>query len=209
MNASELILCINESDEVTVGRAINQLAESYRRGESLRSLIPLLEHTDSRVVSSAVWIVSEVADETRGRELFSQLAALLDHRDPAVRFGVIESIALLVKPEEDTVIRRLCSLAADTNSGVRQQALYWLCRIPESLVEALRGSSMWQSARLLLNDATTDDIQAAVKSKDLFDQRMGVAGAVRKLGKENSVLQEILPDLDSEVMASLSRLRSA
>ena len=94
LNIQELILQLQEVNDDIVGKLINQAADSYRQGSDLRTLVPLLVSTDSKLVSAGTWIASEVVDKNRGREIFNELAVLLDHTDPAIRFGVIESIAL-------------------------------------------------------------------------------------------------------------------
>ena len=206
MNVDEMISRLKAVDERSVGKFVNQVADSYRQGASLRSLIPLLEHTDTRLVAVATWIASEVVDGIRGREIFESLANLLQHSDPAIRFGVVESIALLAKPEDHSVVHKFLLLAADPNPGVRQQALYWLCRIPDSLVEPFRPTDIWPSARLLLGNVSKDEIRRAIRSESLFDQRMAIAGALRKFANDNEFLREILPFCDDEVLTTLPRL---
>jgi hypothetical protein len=208
MNADELVSRLRSADEDTVGKIVNQVADSYRRGADLRSLIPLLEHSDPRIVSIATWIVSEVVDEIRGRELFDALVPLIHHSDPAIRFGVIESIVLLVAHDEHSIMQKFFLLAADPNPGVRQQALYWLCRIPDTLVDSLQNTAIWPSARLLTTDASKDQIRAAIKSKNLFDQRMAIAGALRHFGNDDDFVEEIFPFFDREVVSCLPRLRT-
>lgn len=205
-NANEVIFRVVEADEDTIGKFANQAADSYRQGADLRTLVPLLEHSDSRLVSVAAWIVSEVVDGVRGREVFDAIAPLLHHSDPAVRFSVIESVAMLVRPEEHSIIHELFMLAVDPNPGVRQQALCWLCRIPDVLIEHLQHADIWLSARLLLGSVSKAQIRAAIKSVNLFDQRMAIAGAVRNFGNDNAFLDEIRPFFDQEVAASFSRL---
>jgi len=203
LNVDEMISRLEALDEHSVGKFVNQVADSYRQGANLLSLIPLLEHSDPRLVSVAAWIASEVVDGIRGREIFQSLATLLQHSDPAVRFGVVESIALLAKPEDHSVVHRFLFLTADPNPGVRQQALYWLCQIPDSIVEPFRPTGIWPSVRLLLGNVSKDEIRTAIKSESLFDQRMAIAGAVRKFGNDKEFLQEILPFCDDEVLTTL------
>ena len=207
LNADELIRRLTDSDQDSVGKIVNQVADAYRRGANLRDLIPLLEHSDPRIVSVAAWIASEVIDGIRGHELLDAIVPLLHHPDPTIRFGVIENIALLVRPDQDSIIQSLFMLAADPNPGVRQQALYWLCRIPNSLVAPLRDTAMWPSACLLVEDVSKNQIREALRSESLFDQRMAVAGALRNFGNDEDFVREILPLFDQEVAASLPRLR--
>ena len=150
MDIHEVIARICDAKEETLRQSMNPVADLYREGADLRTLIPLLIHSDSRVVECGAWIASEVVDGHRGREIFDELSQLLDHSNPAVRFWSIESIALSVKPEEHSVIHRLFLLAADPSPGVRRHALHYLCWIPDPIVESLRDTSAWPSARLLL-----------------------------------------------------------
>ena len=203
MNVDEMISRLEAVDEHSVGKFVNQVADSYRQGANLLSLIPLLEHSDPRLVAVAAWIASEVLDGIRGREIFESLATLLQHSDPAVRFGVVESIALLAKPEDQSVVHKFLLLAADPNPGVRQQAFYWLCQIPDSLVEPFRSTSIWPKARLLLSNVSKDEIRTAIQSESLFDRRIAIAGALREFGNDKEFLREILPYCDDEVLTTL------
>lgn len=202
----ELIARLSTADEDTADECIRELERECRRGAGLRVLVPLLTHSDSRYVSVAARIASEVADGHRGREVFEELSALLEHADPAVRFGAIEGVALSVQPGEQSVIQRLLLLAADPDPGVRRHALTYVCWIPNEIVESVRDTALWPSARLLLSDATKEEIRSAIESERLLDQRMAVAGAVRNYGGDEDFIDELLPLLDDEVAAKLPAL---
>jgi hypothetical protein len=207
MTPSEIIAKVCEADDETLAKmSMNAIANMYRDGADLRTLIPLLRHSRSQTVECGAWIASEVVDRHKGREILHELSELLDHPTPAVRFWVIESVALLVKPDDRSIIPRLFILASDPNPGVRRQALYWLCWIPDSIVESLRDTPLWSSSRLLLPNTTKEEIRGAIRSVKMFDQRMGIASVCRNFGTDQGFLQEIIPYLDNEVKETLSRL---
>ncbi len=201
-----LVSMLKQADDDTGGKYIDQITDLYRGGADLRTLIPLLEHPDSGYVSLGASIVSEVADGNRGREIFQHLAALLTHPSPSVRFAVIASVTMLVKPSELSVIRALFMLAADPNPGVRRHALYYLCLIPDDIVAALRDSELWTSARLMLYNVTKNEIRSAITSGELLHKRLAVAGALRKFGNDSDFIKELLPSLDDEILECLPTL---
>jgi hypothetical protein len=195
-----------ESDEETLKQSMNTVADLYREGADLRTLIPLLRHSDSRVVQCGVWIASEVVDKEHGRELFSELSELLEHPDSAVRFWTIASVAFLVNPQDYSVVHRLFLRVLDVNPGVRQQALWYLCLLPDEVVASLTSTNTCRSARLLLRGATKDELRLAVKSKEMFEQMMAVAGAMRNFGKDEDFVKELLPHLPNEALKIVSTL---
>jgi hypothetical protein len=113
----------------------------------------------------------------------------------------------MVQPEERTVIQRLFLLAADPNLGVRKQALFYLCFVPDSIVESLKDTKELHSSQLLLSGVQKDDIRPAFRSKSLFDQRMAVAATVRNFGDDEAFIQETVPLLDDETIDVLSTIR--
>ncbi len=195
-----------EAEEETLRHSVNPLADLYRCGADLRTLLPLLVHSDARVVECGAWIASEVVHQSRGREIFSELSHLIDHQDPAVRYWVVESVALLLRPEDRKVTRQWILLVVDANLAVRRQALFYLCLMPDSIIESLQDTDEWRSAHLLLSGTGRDAILSTIKSESLFDRRMAVAAAMRNYGSDREFVQNLLPLLDSEVTDKLPTL---
>ena len=191
LHIKEFVRTMQTADEAAVGKIVNTFADLFRGGADLRTLVPLLKHADSQVVSAAAWIASEAISGQRGREIFEDLCLLLNHPDPAVRVGVIESVAILARPTDKSAIRSLFSLAADPNRGVRGQAMLYLCCIPDSIVGALRGTVLWSTARLLLANSSKEAIKTTLQSPKLFDQRMAVAGALRNYGDDRGFVHSL------------------
>ena len=123
-------LCLATSDKLGAV-SLNQLADYYRNGEDLRTLVPLLNHQNPEIVSGAAWIAAEVIDSQHGREVFDELKQLLGHRDPGVRFSAISSVAQLVTADDRETLQQLLLLTGDENTGVRQQACRCIAGIPE------------------------------------------------------------------------------
>jgi hypothetical protein len=192
--------------ETLKGMSMNRVADWYRAGGDLRTLIPLLTHSNSQVVECGAWIASEVVDRHRGREVFYELTALLNHPSAAVRFWAIESIALSISPNDHSAVERLFSLAVDSDAAVRAQALYWLCWIPDDVVTSLRGTGIWSSARLLLSGVGKDEVRAAIASAKFLDKRMAAAALARNFANDECFIAELSPLFDDEVNTAFPRL---
>ena len=202
----EVLSMAKELDENKVAHYVNRLADQFRNGEDLRALKPLLENQDPRLVWIGAWIVSEVVDGRRGREVFGEISKLLKHPDPAVRFAAIAGTALLTKPSEFSVTQQLLLLAIDGNPGVRQQAFFYLCLIPDDIVKPLANMGIWPDARLLLDGVSKDELRSALGSSSLLSQRLAVVGVMRNFGNSDSSLTKLISDLGSEVIGATSHL---
>jgi HEAT repeat protein len=184
----------------------NRLADYYRNGESLRTLIPMLTHNDPEIASAGAWIASEVVDINNGREIFDELSQLLYHPDPAVRFWPISSVVYLADAGDTTELEQLFSLVADENIGVRNQALRYVCVIPESTLYGLKDKPIM---RLLLRDVSKADILSECKSDDTFVRRLAIAGAIRNFSRDDNFLKEfmgVLSDDEKDEVAEIQRM---
>lgn len=206
MDVADVIRTLVESDERSVGKYVNKVADEFRRGADLRDLLPLITHSDARFVSVGAWIASEVVVGTRGREIFEELTDLLLHKDPVVRFEAIKSVSQLVQPDDQIAIGSLIRLSIDDDAGVRRQALTHICLIPNSVVQGIRNTTDWASVQLLVRGVSKDRIRSAIRSDRLFDQRMAVAGAMRNYGNDTAFLDELSPYFDNEVTEKLETL---
>lgn len=206
LHVQELIDLISQSNDARASEFVNQLADLYREGGDLVDLIPLLESPDSRLAWVGAWIVSEVANGVRGREVFEHLSKLLNHWDPTVRFAVIASVTFLVRTDDSHITKQLLSLISDENAGVRQHALFYICLIPDSVVKPLSDTGVLPAAKLLLSGATKSDIEPCIGSSDLLTQRMAVAGVLRNYGDTDQYLIELIEALSGELSQILSRL---
>lgn len=185
----------------------NALADRFRQGEDLRDLAPMLTHSDPQIASAGAWIASEVVDTTRGRTIFDELARLLSHPDPAVRFWPISSVAQLARPSDTTAIHRLVSLIADKNMGVRQQALRYVCLIRSSTLVGLQGTASSQAARLLLSEVSKTTLLAEGRSKNVLQRRAAIAGAIRNHRSDVGLIEELESSLNAEERNELAELR--
>jgi hypothetical protein len=146
-----------------------------------------------------------------GREIFEHLWPLLNHASPQVRFWAISGVACLVNREDTRIVDQLFMRVVDPNPGVRRQALRYLCLVPDSIVESLRGTTSWPSVQLLLTSARKDEVQSRLRSPALFDQRMAVAAAMRNFGGDEGFIDEVCHSIDDEVaeiVPTLPRNRS-
>lgn len=206
MNADEFVRRLLESDEDDSGKLVNKMANRYRRGARLDELLPLLTHIDSRFVSVAAWIVGEVADESRGREIFPQLSRLLEHDDPAVRFEALTSVTQLVRPDEHPVVISILQRLADENAGVRRHALCYVCMMPDSKLSNPSVLAVIPEAVLLLDGVTKEQIGLGIESNELLTRRIAIAGALRNYGDDVAFMAKIEGLCDVEVRAELPNL---
>ncbi len=191
--------------------SLSDLADFFRNGESMRTLLPLLRHANPEVASGGAWIASEVADHTNGREVFDELSQLLGHPDPAVRFWPISSVAYLATANDRNALAQLLSLVADSNTGVRRQALRYVCIIPDSTIWGLNDTPVWPKACLLLADATKQEIIAAARSTEDLTRRLAIAGIMRNFGDVTTIVDELercLSEDEASELRSLPRCRS-
>lgn len=206
MDTDDVVRMLLESDENSVGKLINRISTRYRRGAPLEELLPLLTHADSRVVAVAAWIVGEVADENRGREIFPQLSQLLEHSDPAVRFETLKSVARLVRSNEHLVVVAILRRLADENAGVRRQALLQVCLIPDSALSDPRILATLPEVTLLLDGVTEEQICSAIKADNVLVQRIAIAGALRNYGDDIAFMAKVEELCDTEVEGALPTL---
>jgi HEAT repeat protein len=189
-----------------------RIADFYRAGADIITLLPLLKHSNSRVVSCAVWIASEVAIGERGRKLFNELSELLYHSDPGIRFHAAMSVANLVTNNDKAAASKLIELSLDPDPAVRGIVLRYLCFISDEVVESLHDCDQWASIRLLLATARKRDIVAGVTSKASqegqrrFEQQMAMISAARNFGHDDGFLSKLAGLIDSELAQTLSEL---
>jgi hypothetical protein len=199
VDALDVLTRLCQGDEAAFSFSMNSVADFFRRGGDLTALVPVLTHSDPRVVECGVWIASEVVDTGYGREIFEQIWPLLSHPSPQVRFWAIASVAYLVTPEEGAVVDQLFMRVVDPNPGVRRQALRYVCLVPDSTVESLRDTTSWPSVQVLLTTARKDEIRSALRSPVLFEQRMAIAAAVRNFAGDEGFIDELRQSIDDEV----------
>jgi hypothetical protein len=199
IDLDEVITKLCNEDEATLRQSMNPVADFYRNGADLQTLIPILTHSNPRVVECGVWIASEVVDWNYGREIFNALVPLLDHPTSAVRFWAIASITCLLTPEDHAAIQSLFLKIVDPSLRVRLQALHYVCLIPNAVIQSLQNTNLWASAHLLLTDSTKDEVRLAIKSDSLFNQRMAFLATMRNFGEDDQFVQEILKCCGDEV----------
>ncbi len=173
----------------------NRIANFYRRGENLRTLVPLLTHKDPQIASAGAWIASEVVGIGRGREIFDELFQMLYNPDPAVRFWPISAVACLATASDTAELQKLITLIADENIGVRNQALRYLGVIPISSLSGLKDPPI---VRLLLPNANKDDLLVYFKSDNAIARRLAIAGAMRNFSDDHNFLSEMLAILNND-----------
>lgn len=206
MDAYKVIEQLLHCDEGSIGRAINTIADEFRRGGDLRQLRPFLTHPDANVAAAGAWIVAEVADASRGREVLGELRSLAAHPDPGVRFEAISSLPWLVRPGEIDITRLILRALDDDNAGVRRHALTQVCVLPGDVVEGMRRASEWSDVRVLAAGATREHVRILVSSNARFLQRLGVAGAIRNYGGDSAFIAELAPMFDDEVEEKIADL---
>lgn len=207
MEVHEAIAAVTDADDTTLSKmSMNRVADIFRDGADVRALLPLITHRRPQVVECGAWIASEIVSATRGREIFAELGALLTHPNPAVRFWTIGSVAVLLTPTDLAAAQQWFSLLADSNSGVRRQALYWACWIPDAVVGATQGSPIWFATHLLMASTKTEEVRAATRSAALLEQRAAVAGVLRNFVNDAEFFAEMCAAFDKEVVGILKRL---
>jgi hypothetical protein len=176
----------------------NRVADYYRSGADLKTLLPLLESDRARVVQCGAWLASEVVDFNLGRELFDALSRLLFHSDDEVRFLAIESVSLLVRQTDTTVLVRLVELLADQSGPVRGAALRWCSLIPDEALKGLKVSPLQTASSLLLKGVSHAELLAGVQSTNMTMRRLAIAGALRNCGEDTEFIELLYPFLDEE-----------
>ena len=185
-------ICANRP-EMFETYSLSQLADYFRGRESVQALTPMLTHKDPEIASAGAWIASEVIEENKGREIFFELAKLLGHPDPGVRFWPISSVALLAKDGDTKELKQLLALLGDENPGVRNQAMRSVRLLSNS---TLSGIKDLDSVCYLFPDVPKKDYLEACRSPHFFIRRIAIAGVMHNFSGDKEFIREMceLPD---------------
>jgi hypothetical protein len=206
MNVDAVILRLLEEEASATSKYVNEIANLFREGLSLRELVPLLVHPDPKVAAAGAWIASEVTNERRGRDLLAVLAKHLTHQDPAVRFYALTSVAAIAGGDDWREILAVLDCLVDENSGVRRHALAQVALMPDASFLGSVTQREQPAASLLLEGVSRDQILRALRSASKLEQRLAVLGAIRHWGEDNEFIVEVEGLCDDEVRQKLPSL---
>ena len=110
-------------DAADDGARLNEIADQFRRGRDVNELVALLDSGDAELVSIGAWILGELRFELYDiAPIMSRLWNLIDHEDPAVRFGALGALYPALDWQDVGTRALLRRLRNDANEGVRMRA---------------------------------------------------------------------------------------
>ena len=200
------------SDDSERGARANALLRAMYRGYPVTNLRVLLQSERPELVRIGTWVLSELG--AAGTPLRDQLAVLLRHSDPYVRYFAIDSSLTCCTEQDGDEIAACISLVTDDHTGVRYEATDFLMR---ASVEQLHAAVAALTARGVV-DATVsglrwltsekaaqnDGIEQALRSESPVLRKFAVAAAVRRRQADPATLRYAADSSDPEV-AELAR----
>jgi hypothetical protein len=180
IDADVLISTFEKGNKEQTALQARQLADRFRGNtDSLESIGSLLTHSDPNAIGIGLWIVTEVAEGDRGRELLAYLHPLLKHPHARVRFTATQAITPLLKSSDEDLVVDLIAMVMDEDPSVRMQAFIEIARLPDSVLSSPKTRSD-RLLDLLRSDVDEKVLRSALASEDLRTRRLAAIGCVRK-----------------------------
>ena len=207
--AEELIDQIVASPRASnVGVLANDLLREFFRGYPIERLKALLLSQDVDVVSTGIWIASELGE--RNRPVLPDALALLDNPSKRVRFWALDSLFWAL-PERSYDLAKGVKMMEDVDPAVRWKALDFLTRASAdqlgSALSALRStepnSTHVRGLEYLLNPVSSDPQSAIsyLSSEDALLRKYGLVAAARLPDRSNAALAHASLIDDADIQA--------
>jgi HEAT repeat protein len=180
--------------------AIDAFIDHFRERET--SLVPLrrlLEHANEDVVEVGAWILSEVADVSRGRELFESAVHLLSHDAPTIRFRALQAVAHMLRPNDENAIFDVIRLLGDSEAEIRAQAAIELARVSEAVLMSVADRPSQPKIMLALQGAGTAELTASLQDSDPIVRAIAAVGIMRNFRRGEPSVEPVLRSCPSEL----------
>lgn len=195
---------------VRAEQAANDLLREFFRGYPVEHLRFFLNSQDVDVVSTGVWIASELGE--RNKSILADVLRLLDHPVKKVRFWALDCL-FWATPENSADFAKGVTMLEDVESSIRWKALDLTARLSASQLEAaLNGiklsnptSDHLTGLEFLLNQDSRDPdlIISNLKSASPILRKYGLIAAVRSPGLANEALEYAKSIQDPDIQSFL------
>jgi hypothetical protein len=191
--------------EAGSGLVENSLLRELQAGYPVSKVRLLLKSVDNEVVAAGIWIASELGGAAR--PLLSEIAGLIQHPMPKVRFFSLDCLATCGRAEDGETVAHGLDLLGDAEPSVRWKAMVFLATAPEILLRAVRGSltADEQTARrrgleVLLNPrALSAELVTDLASRDPIARAYAAAAAVRLAPQDPRYLKQAIQSTDPTI----------
>lgn len=200
----------NDREELE-GRLFRELHAGY----PVTQIRALLSSTNEEAVVAGVWLASELAEDAR--PIFEAVAALLRHRNRAVRHYALEVVAACARPSDQQAIATALDLVEDPDPAVQDSAMEFIVSAPEGLFRAARDArvrsgrddSTTRGLQLVVDSVAARDsaaIIAAVGDSDPTLRRYAAAAAVRIAPYDRLPLRHAVESRDQTIKTFAERM---
>jgi hypothetical protein len=126
-------LILAEPDKET-GRRANDLLSLFWNGLPIAMLIKLLDHSNTEVVQSGLFIAEELGD--KAASVFESIAKHLKHADPRTRYAAYEAVANCSSGDQMGSFLAVVYGLRDSEVSCRKIAMLWMMRVDDSTLSA-------------------------------------------------------------------------
>ena len=179
--------------------SLNRIADYFRMGGDRDQLIPMLLHSNEDVISSGLWVLSEVENANCSIELSHILLKLIEHINPIIRMYAGSSLAESLPSLGANYVARWIPLLWDSNEGVKTRALMSVRYLDDVSIRKLSTTHMAKEALALSRNTEPKEICTAVLSTDSATRSIAIAAAIRSHSHDKSLMNQIhlaLQDID-------------
>lgn len=173
------ILNCNLDDDVCYS---NQLLECIWAGYPIINVKRLFRSSNICAVRAGVWIASELGKDAT--VLIGDIAILLDHEDPYIRFWAIDALIASTHEFHGSVLATAIKRLEDADAGVRWKSMDLISRLPLSLLIATRDAG----SKKILNELYVSGLECVISTIEYRGQSADLPrNIMEKINSENNV----------------------
>ncbi|TMR98697.1 hypothetical protein [Nonomuraea basaltis] len=201
------------ADGDLVGSAANDLLSELYAGYPVEKLTRLLHSGDDRILPTATWLLSELAE--LAAPLMDEVPPLLSSPIRTVRYDAIAVVLEIADERHGPIIAQVMNLSRDPESAVRWKVLDFLSEASVDQLEA--GASSLPSGQikeltewLILQDTEEPDLPGIVirlEEGDPVTRLFAAAAAASLSDKEDTNLLEHAAMVEEEEIRSFAQQR--
>jgi hypothetical protein len=184
--------------------AAHDLLNECFRGYPVENLRRLLKNSDEAAVKAGVWIASELGNAAL--PLLGDVAPLLDHPSPHVRFFALDVVLLVASATHGDVIATAIHLIDHTSEAVRWKCMQFLARATPAQLRAslphltdlpVAARVIWLLEVIEAKDVR--DVLAALDGEDTLARRFAAVAAMRLAPGSLAPLEHAAAIPDTEI----------
>jgi hypothetical protein len=185
----------------------------FQRGYDIEKLRPLLRSESERVLRSAVWIASELADTT-GAFVQEAVDALQSH-DRFVRYYSLDVLMLGTSRARCHQFHNIAAALEDADAAVQEKAMFLLSRANAAQIQEasdyyrVQESSTHEFGLQMMsrgNDLGLPDLQSMLGAQDSLLRKYGAIVAERLYPRYKEALEGLTSVEDESVKAFASNM---